>query len=162
MERNTRTNVPNTDVPGENDVLPNQPVVAFTLTPAAANSEIIYYKIVSGRKVKDACMKKLTDDLFDCVPENLFTFIKALKDQSRDYEWNGGIGILDILRDPTNVISQSDDLLEAYGTITLVLVRAIEKSYIKKPIRAAQDTYNLYLCLINSMSDIGKSKVLIW
>lgn len=107
-------------------------------------------------------MKKLTDELFVSVPENLFTFIKTLKDQSRDYEWNGGIGILDILRDPTNVISQSDDLLEAYGTITLVLVRAIEKSYIKKPIRAAQDTYNLYLCLINSMSDIGKSKVLIW
>ena len=41
MKRNTRTNVPNTDVPGENDVLPNQPVVAFTLTPAAANPGII-------------------------------------------------------------------------------------------------------------------------
>ena len=69
---------------------------------------------------------------------------------------------MDIVRDPKNVNSQLDDLLEAYGNITIESVRNFERSYIHRQIRPAQDTYNLYLCLMNSMSEVGKSKVLIW
>ena len=138
------------------------PQIAFALTVAAANPGIIDYTTVAGRKLKELCSKKLTEELFDCVPENLFTFLKALKDRARDYDWNGGAGILDVVQDPSDPNSPSDDLLEKYGSITLASVLAYEESYIDRPVRPAQDTYNLYMCLMNSMSDIGKSKVLIW
>ena len=57
------------------------------------------------------------EDLFDCVAENLSTFLKALKESARDFDWNGCAGILDVVREPSNVKSLSDDLLEAYGNI---------------------------------------------
>ena len=91
----------------------------------------------------------------------MFTFLKSLKDRARDFDWNGGFGILDILSDPTDVNSKSNDLLEAYGNITIESVRNFEQSYINRKVRSAKDTYNLYLCLMNSMSEAGKSKVLI-
>ena len=53
----------------------------------------------------------------------MFTFLKSLKDRARDFDWNGGFGILDILSDPTDVNSKSNDLLEAYGNITIESVR---------------------------------------
>ena len=149
----------NNNAPAANQ---NAAAVVFALTPAAANPGIIDYTTVAGRKMKESCTKKLTEELFDCVPENLFTFLKALKDRARDLDWNGGAGILDIVRNPANVNSPSDDLLEAYGNISLESVKTYEMTYINRPVRPAQDTYNLYLCLMNSMSEVGKSKVLIW
>ena len=125
-QANAHAGVPAANVPpGQPQVVPavnvpaNLPQVVFALTPAAANPGIIDYTTVSGRKMKETCTKKLTEDLFDCVPENLFTFLKALKDRSRDCGWNGGAGILDITRDPANPNTPSDDLLEKYGSIRL-------------------------------------------
>ena len=134
----------------------------FALTPASANPGIIDYTTVAGRKMSDNATKKLTSELFDCVPENLFSFLKALKDRARDNDWSGGQGILDILRDPTDPTSATDDLLELYGNITLENIKKFEETYIGNHCRSAQDTYNLYSCLMKSISEEGKAKVLIW
>ena len=118
----------------------DSPQIDFALTVAAANPGIIHYTTVFGRKLKELCTKKLTEELFDCVPENLFTFLKALKDRARDYDWNGGSGILDVVQDPSDANSPSDDLLEKYGSITLASVLAYEETYIERQVRPAHDT----------------------
>ena len=73
-----------------NTSLPATTHIPFALTPAAANPGIIDYTTVAGRKMKENCTKKLTEELFDCVPEDLFSFLKALKDRARDSDWTGG------------------------------------------------------------------------
>ena len=134
----------------------------FALTPASANPGIIDYTTVAGQKMSDNGTKKLTNELFNCVPENLFSFLKALKDRARYNDWSRGQGILDILRNPTDQTSATDDLLEFYGNITLENIKKFEELYITNHCRSSQDTYNLYSCLVKSISEEGKAKVLIW
>ena len=125
MEENNHDNPGEEDTPGQNQqgnqnpADKDPPTVLFALTPAAANPGIIDYTLVEGRKMKESSTKKLTEDPFDCVPEELFIFLKAFKGRARDCDWNGGNGILDIIRVPENISSPSDDLLEAYGSITI-------------------------------------------
>ena len=52
--------------------------------------------------------------------------------------------------------------MENYGTITLEQVIESKKTYISKQQRKAQDTYMLYQCLMASLSNEAKKKVLIW
>ena len=55
------------------------PTVPFALTPVGASLGIIDYNSVMGRKISEAATKRLTEELFDCVPDNLFQFLRALK-----------------------------------------------------------------------------------
>ena len=67
------------DPANQNSADQDPPAVLFALIPAAENPGIIDYTSVEGRKMKESSTKKLTEDPFDCVPEQLFIFLKALK-----------------------------------------------------------------------------------
>ena len=138
------------------------PNVSFVLMPVGASPGIIDYNTVMGRKISEAATKRLTEELFDCVPENLFHFLKALKYRARAHKLMRGSGILDIPVDCTDVISETHNLLDIYGNISIKTIRNFEDSYINEEVRPAQDTPNLYQCMMNSVSDVDKSKVLIW
>ena len=49
-----------------------------------AYNGIIDYSTTQGRKMYPAATAKLSEDLCDCNAEDLYTFLKALKEQSRE------------------------------------------------------------------------------
>ena len=51
--------------------------VTFSLTPATAIGGIIDYSTNSGRKMYASATAKLEEDQFDCVAEDLYSFLKA-------------------------------------------------------------------------------------
>ena len=57
----------------------------FALSPAMAYNGIIDYSTTQGRKMYSAATAKLSEDLYDCNAEDLYTFLKALKERAREY-----------------------------------------------------------------------------
>ena len=75
----------------------------FLLTPARSVRGIIDYTRSAGRKIYERATSKLEEDLFDCNSEELYSFLKALKDRSREFGWDKhAIGVLSIPDNPVN------------------------------------------------------------
>ena len=74
---------------------PDQP--RFSLTPATAVGGIIDYSTSAGLKLYTAATAKLEEDLFDYSADDLYSFLKALKDRAREHGWDEyGVGIMSI------------------------------------------------------------------
>lgn len=58
------------------------PVVLFALIPVVANPGIIHYKIFMCQKLRETTTKKLTEELFDYVPDNFFADLNILNDRA--------------------------------------------------------------------------------
>ena len=146
---------------GSNNSEPND-VVAFSLTPATSIGGIIDYSTSMGRKLYSTAISKLEEDPFDCVAEDLYSFLKALKDRAREFGWDEeGVGILSIPDDPANP-TEFKSLIDQHGEIELDMIRRFEETYIDQANRSAQDAAQLYRCLMASISKEGKKKILIW
>lgn len=137
--------------------------VAFALSPAMAIPGIIDYTSKTGKGVFRDSVEKLDEELYDCNPDGMIQFLQSLSVRALEYGWDHEVsGIVQIPDDPANVMSNTNNLIESYGIITIDSIRAFEASYIALPVRPAQDTYMLYKCLMNSISKEGKSKITIW
>ena len=137
-------------------------VPAFSLTPATAYGGIIDYSTSAGRKLYASATAKVEEDLFDCTADDLYGFLRAVKDRAREFGWDqAGVGILSIPDDPANPTSFKS-LLDQHGEITLQEIREFEETYIDQRNRSAQDTAQLYRCLMASLSKDGKKKILVW
>jgi hypothetical protein len=140
-------------------------VAQFSLTPARAIRGVINYSLSSGIKLYNKATSPLNNDNpFDCTSDKLFPFLKMLADRAKEFGWYDQItGILSIeAEDSTPAEPKYENLLEQYGQITLERIREHERAYINTHTRRAQDTLQLYMCLMNSLSTEGKSKILIW
>lgn len=138
------------------------PGTRFSLTPARSIRGIIDYSTSSGRKLYEKATAKLEEDLFDCNAEDLYSFLKALKDRSREFGWDErGVGILSIPNDPIDP-NEFKSLITQHGEISMENIKEFEESYITGQNRAAQDSAQLYRCLMASISKEGKRKILVW
>ena len=139
---------------------PNPP--PFSLTPATAVGGVIDYTTSTGRKLYSAATAKLEEDLFDCCADDLYSFLKALKDRAREFGWDDyGIGIMSIPDDINNP-TQFRSIIDFHGEITLEHLTDFEATYVGAQNRAAQDSAQLYRCLMASISKEGKRKILVW
>ncbi len=69
----------------------------FSLTPATAVGGIIDYSTSAGCKLYSAVTAKVEEDLFDCTANDLYGFLRAVKDKAREFGWDhAGLGILSI------------------------------------------------------------------
>ena len=137
--------------------------VPFALNPAQATVGVIDFTRESNVKLHKRATSKLSEDLFDCVPEDLNHFLKLLGDRSSEFSWNDPIvGIMMIPENPADYDTTYTNLLTNHGQISLQRIRTFEESYINTPTRAAQDTDMLYHCLMSSLSKVGRTKVMIW
>ena len=141
---------------------PEEKEFEFALSPAMAYNGIIDYSTTQGRKMYSAATAKLSEDLYDCNAEDLYTFLKALKERAREYGWDTeGVGIMSI---PDNPEDPKDfkSLINNHGEIDIESIKAFEESYVEGKSRSAQDAAMLYRCLMNSISKEGKKKILVW
>lgn len=136
--------------------------IAFSLIPATSIGGIIDYSTARGRKLYSAVTSKLEDELFNCNAEELCSFLKALKDRAREYGWDeSGVGILSI---PDNPIEPTEfkSLIDQHGDIEKSTIEAFQETYLDRVNRSAQDTAQLYRCLMASLSKEDKKKSLVW
>ena len=136
--------------------------VAFSLSPAAAIQGVIDYLKSEDRKIHRSATHKLSDDQFDCVPEDLTKFLVDLEDRASQFGWSNDDGILDIPIDPADQIADTENLIRNYGTVSLERIRSFEELYIDRAVRPDQDTNMLYHCIMNSLSKTGKQKLNVW
>ena len=138
------------------------PFVPFALNPAHAMQGVINFAKSDNVKPHKKCISRLSDDTFDCVPEDLHKFLKTISDRATEYQWNDDI--LGILMIPDHPIlpTKYTNLLTNHIELDLKDVLIFDKSYINSPTRAAQDTNMLYHCLIDSSSKVGRTKVMVW
>ena len=78
--------------------------VSFALNPAQAINGIIDFTKDLNANLYRKATSKLSEDLFDYVPEDLLQLLKTLSDRATELSWNEPIaGIIMIPEEPTNV-----------------------------------------------------------
>ena len=147
--------------PTENLTNPLGPT-PFARYPALAVAACLDYRTSEAIKLYSKATARLQEDtLFDANADQLFRFIKSLKDRAVEFGWTlPNRGILMIKSDPADPLGQEFDFLDSYGAVTLELLEQNELTYINKETRKTQDTSMLYKCLMTSLSTSGQSKVL--
>ena len=138
---------------GQNNVpVANAANPIFALSPARVNpNAFIDYSTASGQKL----FSKVTAYLeytFDVEEESIQTFIETLTNRAVMAGWNAGNA--DIL-----TIAQKN-LLSQHGTISLQEVRNDAITYVDQHNRKAQNSYQMYVCIMASLSDVGRAKIL--
>lgn len=140
------------------------PQVQFALSPGAALHGTIDMTTPEGRKAYYKAIRPLNEDTFyDCQPDGLKGFLDDLGDRAIDWGWNTTTnGIMQIPDNPTARNPNYTSLLTNYGELSLETIRAYEATYITAQNRYAQDTHQLYMCIMNSLSTTAKAKVKIY
>ena len=134
----------------------------FALAPAHGIPGFLDYSTSEHLKIYKQGVSKLTgENLFTCEADQLFRFLRKVEDRSNEMGWMDGI--LDVTTSDEDAdVEEIENLILNYGSITLEQVIESEKRYISLEQRKAQDTYMLHHCLMASLSDEAKEKVLIW
>ena len=98
-------------------------------------------------------------DPYDCDPEGLSDFLQLVEDRCTMM----GYHEIYQIPDTTNpLIPVTRHFLHSYGVLSTAMVRTHVATYINTPTRTAQDSFQVYHCLMNSLSLNGRSKITIW
>jgi hypothetical protein len=145
-------------------VPPPPPVpVQFPWTPGQASNVVIDYNSSEGIKLYKLATDPLyskDEDHFDCSSSGLKDFLELMEIRVFKYTWDNSV--LGIPEDSTVANSPVQMLLELHGSISMESIHAHVATYIATPTRAAQDSMQLYECLVKSITKEGRDKVTIW
>ena len=125
----------------------------FALAPAFANPDVLNYSDQSAAKLFKTGTEALSIK-FDCKPDNLQLFLDQARDRSIVFDW------LNILSIPSQGdVALSKDLIESYGEISYQDVCNHALTYMHEDTREAQDSFMMYHCLMNSLTDEAQKQV---
>lgn len=133
-------------------------IPTFALSPALATDDVIDYTSKSGETLWREATAKLCEEAFDCDANNMRDFLELLRTRSETMGWDNSV--LAIPTDPDHPEREVMDFFKHYGKLSMEdLRKAGTKAYIGTQTRYAQDSMQLYKCLHNSLSKIGRDKV---
>ena len=75
------------------------------------------------RKIYGSATYKLSDKLFDCVPEDLTQFLDGCSYRARHFGSDNDNGILEIPKDLYDPVSYTENLISQYGLVNLERIR---------------------------------------
>ena len=101
----------------------NRPV-AFALTPAQANTEVIDFNDPAGTKLFKAATEKLAIE-FDCSTESLPLFLAQLRDRAAIFDW---LALLLVPKGGNEEMTK--DLIESYGELSYEDVKRHADTYV--------------------------------
>ena len=107
-----------------------------------------------GNKLNKASVAALPYK-FDVESQSINTFNEILMDRCITSGWNNPAA--DILN--INVDGEELNLIEDYGQLTMENIRAHCATYISNPTRQAQHQFQMYQCLMASLTDAGRLKI---
>ena len=131
--------------------------ITFALAPALASNTVLDYTTRDGAKLFSKATEAL-DTPFDMRAKNLKLFVEELSIRTVTFGWGHIMGIPKNLNIP---LGETDSLLTAYGKITVEKVRSHAESYVASQARGAQDSYQLYLCIMGSLTKEAKSRIVL-
>jgi hypothetical protein len=127
--------------------------VPFALAPAFAKPDTLNFSEPAAAKLFKSAIEPLSIK-FDCSPENLQLFFDQACNKSIVYDW------LNILSIPLGGdVASTKDLIESYGETPYADVRNHALTYIHEDSREAQDSFMMYHCLMNSLTDAAQKQV---
>ena len=133
--------------------------MAFCLTPAQNVADVLDFDEKSHRAIYERAVAPLQIDPFDCVHTQLMDFMTALSKKAHDFGWTDRI-----LKIPLTLPEQADtvyvNLLTNHAEVSIDTIREYEMTYVAEQIRERQDMHCLYTCVMNSLSQEGRMKVL--
>ena len=137
--------------------------IAFSLTPYNMGANVLDYSTPEGRKDYDRATEKLNDIKYDCQSDNLRSFLKDLARRANAFGWSTpNTGILQIPKDLNDPTQGYYYLLSNYGEIEFDHIQQYETNNVGQTTRAAQDSAQLYNCLMNSPSKEATDTITIW
>ena len=93
----------------------------------------------------------------------MLNFLRELDTRAIEYGWNNEIsGIRWIPQDVNDPASNLRYLPREYGKISIDSIAEFECTYLGQELRTTQDSYMLYMCLLNSLTKEAKMKIQIW
>jgi hypothetical protein len=127
--------------------------VPCALAPAFANPDILNFSEPAAAKLFKSAIEPLSIK-FDCSPENLQLFLDQARNKSIVYDW------LNILSIPLGGdVAATKDLIESYGEIPYADVRNHALTNMHEDSREAKDSFMMYYCLMNSLTDVAQKQV---
>jgi hypothetical protein len=133
---------------------------AFSLAPALANGGVIDYSTSEGIKIYGAATSSLVEDpLFDCDSEGLSHFLGKVGIRAQTNGWNGSIFAVPV--DIADPLGDTHDFLTNYGVMSLSHIREHALTYVGTQSRAAQDSMQLGIAIMKSVSVAGFNKLTI-
>ena len=123
----------------------------FSLTPAQADNKVINYTSSEGKKLFISATTKLNIE-FDGDPANLKIFLESLRHHARTSNW------LQIMSIPDQK-GTCQSIIDKYGQIIMLDVRTEVEKYHGSNCRDAQNCYQLYTCLLESITRVAFLKV---
>ena len=138
----------------------------FALSPALAHGDILDYTSTTGMKVFKSSVEAL-EDRFDCSADRLRGFLDDVAQRAKSCGWTH------ILNIPTNIVTGEEseeaqdegeliDLIKQYGRLSLKHIQKHVKTYIHGQNRAAQDSYQLAMFLMKSLTIEAKDTVTLF
>ena len=136
----------------------NQPAAIdapFALTPALVNmTGPINFSTSEGAKLNKTAVAALPL-MFDVESGSINTFNEILMDKCLTSGWNHADA--DILTIPVG--NENRNLIQDYGNITMDQIRNHCQGYVLNHTRQAQHQFQLYQCLMASLTDKGRLKI---
>ena len=127
----------------------------FALTPALVNmTEPINFTTSEGAKLNKSAVSALPL-MFDVESGSINTFNEILMDRCLTSGWNHPDA--DILTIPVG--NENRNLVQDYGNITMDQIRNHCQGYVLSHTRQAQHQFQLYQCLMASLTDKGRLKI---
>ena len=126
--------------------------VTFALAPGLVSDDVLDYSTPNGVKLYNKATAPLPV-LFDLKPQNLTLFLENVRNRAIAYNW---MGTLSITVGTTNL-----NLIDHYGRINIAQVRANASNYIGLQVRNAQNSMQIYTCLMSSLTEDAQQAVMI-
>ena len=137
--------------------------VKFARNPGMANrSKLLDFNKSSTMKYYEKATKVLLPELFDCESDRLYAFLKALKRRAKEFGWTEQDAILSVPYDIDYPYEDQINMVTDYGVISIHQIRDHEEMYIDSETRKAQDNDILFNCLMESISESARNKIVIW
>ena len=134
-------------------------MATFALTPAQNFDEVLDFDDKAHRAIYEKSIEKLHVDKFDCEQTQLVDFMSALSKKAHDFGW-----VNRVMKIPKTLPEDDDteyvNLLTNHATISFENIKEYEESYVANQSRERQDMHCLYTCIMNSLSQEGRLKVL--
>jgi hypothetical protein len=137
---------------------PAQPT--FALTPGVLDTAIIDYDDKAGRKLFEAATKKL-GETFDGSSDKTMVLQEELTRKATDFGWNNK-DTSDIINIAPNaaVAANTCDLIQEYSQLSIeVLTTWARTNIINQQTRRAQNNYNMYSTLFNTLDADRKASM---
>ena len=133
--------------------------MVFSLTPAQNVDGVLDFDDKAHRAIYDKSITALPINPFDCDNTQLVDFMSSLSKKAHDFGWTDRI-----LKIPLTLPEDQDteyvNLLTNHAQISIDKIREYELTYVGQTTRERQDMHCLYTCIINSLSQEGRTKIL--